>query len=92
MKAAPGRCCRSRVQRHLGPVLGDPTIPKVMHNSDFDLIILANHGLPVEGVTFDTMIAAWLLEPEGRGLGLKTQAFQRLGVEMTTIDGLIGKG
>ncbi|MHB1354708.1 MAG: DNA polymerase I [Anaerolineae bacterium] len=80
------------VQRHLGPILGDAKIPKVMHNSDFDLIILAQHGLPVEGVAFDTMIAAWILEPEGRGLGLKNQAFQRLGVEMTPIEELIGKG
>ena len=80
------------VQRHLGPLLADARLPKVMHNSDFDLIILAQHGLPVEGVTFDTMIAAWILEPEGRGLGLKNQAFQRLGVEMTPIEDLIGKG
>lgn len=80
------------VQRYLGPLLADARLPKVMHNSDFDLIILAQHGLPVEGITFDTMIAAWILEPEGRGLGLKNQAFQRLGVEMTPIEDLIGKG
>jgi DNA polymerase-1 len=89
----PGRLLQMTwVQRHLGPVLADNQVKKVMHNADFDLIILAQHGLPVEGVTFDTMIAAWILEPEGRGLGLKNQAFQRLGVEMTPIEALLGKG
>jgi len=82
----------SWVVEHLGPVFADSNIPKALHNADFDLIVLSRHGLPVNGVTFDTMIAAWLLEPEGRGLGLKGQAFRRLGVEMTPIEELIGKG
>jgi len=38
------------------------------------------------------MLAAWLLEPDGRGIGLKNQAWLRLNVEMTTIDELIGTG
>ncbi|MCE5259826.1 MAG: DNA polymerase I [Chloroflexi bacterium] len=80
------------VIKYLGPLLADPKLPKAMHNADFDMIVLAQHGLPVAGVTFDTMIAAWLLEPEGRGLGLKNQAFTQLGVEMTQIEELIGKG
>ena len=80
------------VRETLAPILADPRISKVCHNAIFDLIVLRRHGLPVEGLTVDTMIAAWLLEPEARGIGLKSQAFQRLGVEMTTIDGLIGTG
>jgi DNA polymerase-1 len=38
------------------------------------------------------MLAAWLLSPSGRGIGLKEQVWQRLGVEMTPIDALIGAG
>ncbi|MHB9032484.1 MAG: DNA polymerase I [Anaerolineae bacterium] len=80
------------VQKHLGPVLADAKLPKALHNADFDLIVLTQHKLPVAGLAFDTMIAAWLLEPEGRGLGLKNQAFTRLGIEMTQIEELIGRG
>lgn len=80
------------VVKYLGPILANPDLHKALHNADFDVIVLQRHGLPVSGITFDTMIAAWLLEPEGRSLGLKAQAFQRLGVEMTPIEELIGKG
>ncbi|MHB1293844.1 MAG: DNA polymerase I [Anaerolineae bacterium] len=80
------------VRRKLGPLLADPALPKTCHNAKFDLIVLARHGLPVSGLSFDTMLAAWLLEPSGRGIGLKNQAWQRLGAEMTPIEDVIGKG
>jgi len=80
------------VRARLGPILADAKIAKLCHNAKFDMTILAQHGMPVEGVTVDTMIAAWILEPSGRGIGLKNQAWQRLGVEMTEIEELIGKG
>ena len=80
------------VREKLGPLLADPGIAKVGHNAKFDLIVLEQHGLPVEGLAFDTMIAAWLLDPSGRGFGLKNQAWQRLGVEMTAIEELDRQG
>jgi DNA polymerase I len=80
------------VRRKLGPVLADPAIPKVCHNAKFDLMVLGQHGMPLGGPCSDTMLAAWLLEPDGRGIGLKNQAWLRLNIEMTTIDELIGTG
>ena len=80
------------VRGKLGPVLADPGIAKVGHNAKFDMLVLEQHGLHVEGLAFDTMIAPWILDPSGRGFGLKNQAWQRLGVEMTEIESLIGKG
>jgi len=80
------------VQARLGPLLADATIGKVCHNASYDMRVLALHEMPVAGLQFETMIAAWILEPTGRGIGLKNQAWQRLGVEMTPIEDLIGKG
>jgi len=80
------------VRAKLGPILADARIAKVFHNAKFDLAVLARYGLPVKGLEFDTMIAAWLLDPSGRGLGLKVQAWQRLGIEMIPLEDLIGKG
>ena len=40
----------------------------------------------------DTMVAAYLLNPGRRGLGLKELAFENLGVIMTPISDLIGTG
>jgi len=76
----------------LGPALSDADLPKVMHNAKYDLLVLERHGLPTSGLIYDTMLAAWIIEPEGRGVGLKTQAFQRLGVMMQSIDELLGSG
>jgi DNA polymerase-1 len=76
--------------RALGPLLEDPGIPKVAHNGNYDLTLLANYGVPVRGLAFDTMVAAHLL---GRkSLGLKALALDILGEEMTPITALIGTG
>jgi len=77
----------------LKPVLEDPTIAKVAHNGKFDMLVLAACcGITVAGLSFDTMIAAYLINPGRRGYGLKDLAFARFGTVMTDIVELIGKG
>ena len=72
--------------------LTDPKIGKVAHNAKYDYIVLAKHGLKISPITFDTMIAEFVIDPSSRNLGLKNLAFERLGEEMTHIEELIGKG
>ncbi|HEX2698268.1 MAG TPA: DNA polymerase, partial [Anaerolineales bacterium] len=72
--------------------LTDSKIPKVAHNAKYDYIILAKHGLFVSPITFDTMIAEFLVDPSSHNLGLKNLSFARLGEEMTHIEQLIGTG
>lgn len=74
------------------PILVNPNIAKVAHNAKYDLVALRQVGVDVNPITFDTMIAEWLISPESRHLGLKALAWVRLGVEMTEIDSLIGRG
>ncbi|MDI7276899.1 MAG: 5'-3' exonuclease H3TH domain-containing protein, partial [Anaerolineae bacterium] len=74
------------------PLMADERIPKAAHNAKYDLMVLAEHGLEVRGLAWDTMLAAWLVNPSGRNLGLKALALEKLGVEMTPIEELIGKG
>jgi len=74
-----------------GP-LTDPKIGKAGHNLKYDYMILKRAGLKVSPLTFDTMIAEWLINPSSRNLGLKNLAWVRLGFEMTHIEELIGKG
>jgi DNA polymerase-1 len=88
------------VRAALQPALADPQIVKVAHNASYDLAILARNGLrvvsgPSTGAgrgLVDTMIAAWLIDPGSRGLGLKDLAWTRLRAEMTPIAELIGTG
>ncbi len=83
---------RAYVIEKLTPVLEDETILKYMHNAKYDLAMLLRYGIDVQGLAFDTMLGAYLAEPGRRGVGLKDQAFQRLGIMMTPISDLIGTG
>lgn len=74
-----------------GP-LTNPKIGKVGHNLKYDYLMLKRAGLKVSPLSFDTMIAEWLINPASRNLGLKNLAWVRLGYEMTHIEELIGKG
>ena len=74
----------------LRPLLENAQMPKTAHNANYDLMVLANHGIDVKGVDFDTMVAAHLA---GRkGLGLKSLAMDCFRVETTPISELIGTG
>jgi DNA polymerase-1 len=74
-----------------GP-LSDPGIAKVGHNLKYDYLILTRNGLRSTPLSFDTMIAEWLCDPGSRNLGLKNLSWVRLGIEMTEITELIGRG
>jgi DNA polymerase-1 len=70
----------------------NPKIGKIAHNAKYDYIVLARYGLKVTPLTFDTMIAEFVVDPGSRDLGLKNLAEARLGERMTHIEDLIGKG
>ncbi len=76
----------------LKPSMTNPKIGKVAHNAKYDYIILARYGLGVSPLTFDTMLAEFIVDPSSRNLGLKNMSSIRLGEEMTHIETLIGKG
>ena len=52
---------RRRSARGAAPALEDEKVQKVTHNGHFDFLVLANHGVTMRGMRFDTMIAAYLL-------------------------------
>ena len=70
--------------------LEDKALPKLAHNGKYDIVVLAEHGVTVNNLSFDTMVAAYLLGE--KALSLKELAFGRLGIEMTPITALIGSG
>lgn len=74
------------------PAMTNAKIGKVAHNAKYDYIVLARYGLTVSPLTFDTMLAEFIVDPSSRNLGLKNLSEYRLGEEMTHIEELIGKG
>ncbi len=80
------------VKKLLGPVLSNENILKVGQNIKYDYVVLKNAGMEVFPIAFDTMIGAYLINPNARAQRLDELAFTELGIEMMPISELIGKG
>ncbi|MBL1210424.1 DNA polymerase I [Geminocystis sp. GBBB08] len=52
------------IKAKLKPFLEDSQYPKTLQNAKFDRLILLNHGINLQGVIFDTMLASYVLQPE----------------------------
>ncbi len=56
---------KAAVLTSLRPVLESATHPKVLQNAKFDRLIFHAQGVNLQGVVFDTMLASYVLNPEG---------------------------
>jgi DNA polymerase-1 len=75
----------------LRPVYENPNTLKIGQNLKYDLQVLQNHGIELQGSMFDTMIAHYLLHPEMRhGMDYLAEAY--LHYQTIHIDELIGTG
>ncbi len=64
---------------------------KIGHNIKYDIEVLKSAGVEVTGPLFDTMVAAYLLDPTSGKYALKKLGKQFLGREMIKLVELIGK-
>ena len=62
------------------------------HNANYDMTVLANYGIDIRHIAFDTMVAAHLCGRTRTAVGLKPLALSMLKEEMTPIEDIIGKG
>ncbi len=76
----------------LRPFWEAENIRKTGHNLKFDLAVLANHRIEVRGVAFDSQLAAYLVNPGGRGYKMDDLSQQYLGYQPVPIKDLIGEG
>lgn len=74
----------------LKSIVEDPKIKKVGHNMKYDAEILRLNGINVQPLSFDTMLASYLLNPGSRQHSLDALAFTEFGYEMMPIQALIG--
>jgi DNA polymerase-1 len=72
------------------PLLENPAIGKVGQNMKYDIIVLKNYGVAVNGKIFDTMLAHYLIEPDMRH-NINILAETYLNYTMVPIESLIGK-
>jgi len=76
------------VRRHLCGVFAAEKPRKIGQNIKYDAIVLANAGLPLGGIAFDTMLASYCLDPSRRGHGLDALALDLCRHEMIPFSAL----
>ena len=80
------------VREKLKQVFEDKSIKKCGHNIKYDLIVMSNEGIALDGVDFDTMIASYLLNPSSRGHGLDALTMEYFGHKNLTYKEMTGTG
>ena len=89
--AAGQQLSRDEVIAALKPIFEDAQRAKVGHNAKYDMAVLHQAGIHLQGLRYDTMLGAFLIEP-GSAIGLKKLAKSQLSIDMTDIAELIGTG
>ena len=83
---------RSAALEGLRALLSDPGVPKAGHNVKRDWLVLRRAGVSLGGVSYDSMLAAFVLDPGRRSFALDELARDRLGLRVKTRDDLAGRG
>jgi DNA polymerase-1 len=76
----------------LKPILENATILKCGQNIKYDMLVLSGHGIELQGVDFDTMVASYVVNPSGRQHNLDALALEYLQIKKIPITDLIGSG
>jgi len=78
------------ILNQLKPLFEDETITWIGQNLKYDFLVLKWYGIILKGKTFDTMLAHYVIEPEGRrSMDILSEQF--LGYAPVSIQTLIGK-
>jgi DNA polymerase-1 len=75
----------------LAPWLSSSQHPKTLQNAKYDRLILLRHGLPLEGVVMDTLLADYLRDANAKH-GLELLAQRNFGFLPTSYSELVPKG
>ncbi len=81
----------SEVLLSLEPWLSSPEHPKALQNAKYDRLIFLRHGILLNGVVIDTLLADYLLDPS-RKHALEIMAEREYGFKPITFNELVAKG
>ena len=89
---APAQLSQESVLTQLKPLLEDPEIKKVGQNLKYDMSVLAQHGIDLQGVAFDTMLESYVLDSVATRHDLDSLAAEYLGETTISFTDVAGKG
>lgn len=89
---APNQLPESRVIELLKPLLEDPNIKKIGQNLKYDMSILAQHGINLQGISFDTMLESYVIDSVATRHDMDSLAEMYLGEKTIAFSDVAGKG
>lgn len=88
---APAQLDRNWVLEELKPLLEDPKLAKVGQNLKYDASIVARYGIEMQGMAFDTMLEAYVVNSLGKH-DMDTLADKYLNHKTIHFEEVAGKG
>ncbi len=89
---APSQLPRDEVLTRLKPLLEDAAKPKLGQHLKYDMNVLANHGITLRGVRYDTMLESYVLDSTATRHDMDSLALKYLGRRTTHYEEVAGKG
>jgi DNA polymerase-1 len=91
-RGAPAQLDRDTVLERLRPLLQDPGRAKLGQNLKYDMSVLANHGVRLEGIRYDTMLESYVLNSTATRHDMDALALKYLGYRTIHYEDVAGKG
>lgn len=89
---APEQLDRDAVLAQLKPLLENDDSAKVGQNLKYDASVLANHGITLRGIAYDTMLESYVLDSTATRHNMDSLALKYLGRKTIHFEDLAGKG
>jgi len=89
---APEQLAKDLVLAKLKPLLESPKHKKIGHNLKYDMTVLANHGICLQGVAFDSMLESYVLNSTANRHDMDSLALKYLGHKTVSFTDIAGKG
>ena len=83
---------RDDVLEKLKPLLEDPKQAKVGQNLKYDMSVLANHGIKLRGIEYDTMLESYVLDSTATRHDMDSLALKYLSHKTIHFEDVAGKG
>lgn len=90
-EGAPEQLDRGEVLRVASVILEDPGIAKIGHNLKYDIGMLRQERVAVQGMLYDTMLASYLINPNKPVHSLEDISFEYLSYRKKSFQEILGK-
>ncbi len=91
-EGAPEQLDRDAVLAQIKPLLESDAHKKVGQHMKYDMHVLANHGIHMQGVQFDTMLESYVLDSVATRHDMDSLSLKYLGHKTVSFEEIAGKG